>query len=178
MVRLIGFCLLAAVMTMLLRQMNPGMAALLCVAFGAMTLLMLLPAGKQETEAADTAGEEMSFSLEETERRMAEVLSAMDGVGRVQVMLTLKNGPELELAEDADDTDRDGELRRQREPVTLNRGSGYQDVVVTRETYPVYLGAVVVCQGAGSGGVRLAVTEAVAALTGLSADRITVAKSQ
>lgn len=27
MVRLIGFCLLAAVMTMLLRQMNPGMAA-------------------------------------------------------------------------------------------------------------------------------------------------------
>ena len=137
-------------------------------------VLMLLPAGKQEIEAADTAGEEMSFSLEETERRMAEVLSAMDGVGRVQVMLTLKNGPELELAEDADDTDRDGELRRQREPVTLNRGSGYQDVVVTRETYPVYLGAVVVCQGAGSGGVRLAVTEAVAALTGLPADRITV----
>ena len=44
-------------------------------------VLMLLPAGKQETEAADTAGEEMSFSLEETERRMAEVLSAMDGVG-------------------------------------------------------------------------------------------------
>ena len=60
------------------------------------------------------------------------------------------------------------------EPVTLNRGSGYQDVVVTRETYPVYLGAVVVCQGAGSGGVRLAVTEAGAALTGLPADRITV----
>ena len=39
MIRLIGFCLLAAVMTMLLRQMNPGVAALLCVAFGAMTLL-------------------------------------------------------------------------------------------------------------------------------------------
>ena len=44
MLRLIGFCLLAALMTMLLRQMNPGAAALLCVAFGAMTLSMLLPA--------------------------------------------------------------------------------------------------------------------------------------
>lgn len=32
MIRLIGFCLLAAVMTMLLRQVNPGVAALLCVA--------------------------------------------------------------------------------------------------------------------------------------------------
>ena len=140
----------------------------------ACAVLMLLPAGKQEIEAADTAGEEMSFSLEETERRMAEVLSAMDGGGRVQVMLTLKNGSSLELAEDADSTERDGETRAQREPVTLNRGSGYQDVVVTRETYPVYLGAVVVCQGAGRSGVRLAVTEAVAALTGLPADRITV----
>lgn len=29
MIRLIGFCLLAAVMTMLLRQMNPGVAAVL-----------------------------------------------------------------------------------------------------------------------------------------------------
>ena len=136
-------------------------------------VLMLLPGKKDSMPDVETAEGE-TFSLEETERRMAEVLGAMDGVGRVQVMLTLKNGPELELAEDADDTDRDGELRRQREPVTLNRGSGYQDVVVTRETYPVYLGAVVVCQGAGSGGVRLAVTEAVAALTGLPADRITV----
>ena len=136
-------------------------------------VLMLLPGKKDSMPDAETAERE-TFSLEETERRMAEMLGAMDGVGRVQVMLTLKNGPELELAEDADDTDRDGELRRQREPVTLNRGSGYQDVVVTRETYPVYLGAVVVCQGAGSGGVRLAVTEAVAALTGLPADRITV----
>lgn len=123
-------------------------------------LLMLLPGKKTDAQTQESGG---SFSLEDTERRMEELLGRMDGVGRVQVMLTLKNGPELELAEDADDTDRDGELRRQREPVTLNRGSGYQDVVVTRETYPVYLGAVVVCQGAGSGGVRLAVTEAVAA---------------
>lgn len=123
-------------------------------------LLMLLPGKKSDAQTQEGGG---SFSLEDTERRMEELLGRMDGVGRVQVMLTLKNGPELELAEDADDTDRDGELRRQREPVTLNRGSGYQDVVVTRETYPVYLGAVVVCQGAGSGGVRLAVTEAVAA---------------
>ena len=129
-------------------------------------LLMLLPGKKSDAQTQEGGG---SFSLEDTERRMEELLGRMDGVGRVQVMLTLKNGPELELAEDADDTDRDGELRRQREPVTLNRGSGYQDVVVTRETYPVYLGAVVVCQGAGSGGVRLAVTEAVAALTGLPA---------
>ena len=50
--------------------------------------------------------------------------------------------------------------------------------VVTGRTSPVYRGALVVCQGGNQPAVRLAVTEAVAALTGLTADRITVAKWQ
>ena len=130
-------------------------------------VLMLLPAGKQETEAADTAGKEMSFSLEETERRMAEVLSAMDGVGRVQVMLTLHSGETLSLAEDSSAT-----LGSQ--VLTVNRGSGKQEVVVTRRLYPTYQGAVVVCQGAGDSRVRLRVLETVSVLTGLSSDKISV----
>ena len=60
--------------------------------------------------------------------------------------------------------------------MTLNRGSGYQEVVVTNQVYPVYQGAVVVCQGAENSAVRLAVTEAVSALTGLSSDRISIVK--
>ena len=50
--------------------------------------------------------------------------------------------------------------------------------MVTRTVYPTYRGALVVCQGADRAEVRLAVTEAVTALTGLTADRVTVAKSQ
>ena len=59
-------------------------------------LLMLLPGKKTDAQTQESGG---SFSLEDTERRMEELLGRMDGVGRVQVMLTLKNGPELELAE-------------------------------------------------------------------------------
>ena len=62
---------------------------------------------------------------------------------------------------------------RSAQPVTDAGG-----VVVTQETYPQYRGALVVCQGGGSAEVRLAVTEAVAALTGLPADRVAVAKWQ
>ena len=50
----------------------------------------------------------------------------------------------------------------------------YPRVVVTRERYPSYQGAVVVCEGAGDAAVRLALTEAVSALTGLSAERISI----
>ena len=88
------------------------------------------------------------------------------------LMLTLQSGTRLTLAED---TQRDQE-RTQRETVTLNRGSGNQEIVVTNRYYPVYQGAVVVCQGADSSAVRLAVTETVQALTGLPSDRIMVAK--
>ena len=129
--------------------------------------LMLLPGKKTAAQTQESGG---SFSLEDTERRMEELLGRMDGVGRVQVMLTLKNGPELELAEDTDADERG----QRRETVTLGRGSGTQDVVVTRERYPSYQGAVVVCEGAGDAAVRLALTEAVSALTGLSAERISI----
>ena len=141
-------------------------------------VLMLLPGKKDGMPDAETAEGE-TFSLEETERRMAEVLGAMDGVGRVQVMLTLRSGETLSLAEDSSATlGSGGDVRQDSQVLTVNRGSGKQEVVVTQRLYPTYQGAVVVCQGADRAEVKLAVTQAVAALTGLGADRITVVKCQ
>ena len=141
-------------------------------------LLLLLPTGKSSGQERQTSDDTQLYSLEETERRMAQLLGRMSGVGRVQVMLSLKTGPTLQLAQDMDLEQEEGSLRQRSQPVTVNRGSGWQEALVTRQDYPVYQGAVVVCQGAGSSAVRLAVTEAVAALTGLSSDRVTVAKWQ
>ena len=154
-------------------------------------LLLLLPTGKSSGQERQTSDDTQLYSLEETERRMAQLLGRMSGVGRVQVMLSLKTGPTLQLAQDMDLEQEEGSLRqrsqpvtvnipqgggrgRGTQPVTVNRGSGWQEALVTRQDYPVYQGAVVVCQGAGSSAVRLAVTEAVAALTGLSTEKITV----
>ena len=131
-------------------------------------LLLLLPTGKSSGQERQTSDDTQLYSLEETERRMAQLLGRMSGVGRVQVMLSLKTGPTLQLAQDMDLEQEEGNLRQRSQPVTVNRGSGWQEALVTRQDYPV------VCQGAGSSAVRLAVTEAVAALTGLSTEKITV----
>ena len=137
-------------------------------------VLMLLPGKKDSMPDAETAERE-TFSLEETERRMAEMLGAMDGVGRVQVMLTLHSGETLSLAEDSSATlGSGGDVRQDSQVLTVNRGSGKQEVVVTRRLYPTYQGAVVVCQGAGDSRVRLRVLETVSVLTGLSSDKISV----
>lgn len=137
-------------------------------------LLMLLPTRKTQPHTEQNRSD--SYSLADTERRMAEMLQEIEGVGLVKVMLTLKSGSTLQLAEDNSSTQRDTELRRDSEVVTLNRGSGQQEVVVTQETYPVYQGAVVVCEGADNSTARLRVTEAVAVLTGLASDKISVVK--
>ena len=105
---------------------------------------------------------------------MEEILGRIQGVGRVDVMLTLQSGSELVLAEDASlrysgSTEAPTDYQRTSEPVVAD-GS----VVVRQERYPQYRGALVVCDGGGSDGVRLRVMEAVAALTGLGSDRIAV----
>ncbi len=138
-------------------------------------VLMLLPTGggEDDTDGAEAAGE--VFSLEATEARMAEILETVDGVGKVRVMLTLRSGESLSLAEDSSSAlGSGGDVRQDSQILTVNRGSGKQEVVVTRRLYPTYQGAVVVCQGAGDSRVRLKVSETVGVLTGLSSDKISV----
>ena len=141
-------------------------------------VLMLLPTGGKAQTSGDSSelpGE--TYLLEETEQRMAEVLGTIDGVGRVRIMLTLRAGSSLRLAEDSSLSDSTGgQTKQEKQVLTVNRGSGRQEVVVTQQLYPTYQGAVVVCEGAGSSSVRLAVVNAVSVLTGLSSDRISVVK--
>ena len=144
---------------------------LLVVLVGVLLMVLPVSSASKETETSDLQTPREAFDLAETEQRMEAILGKIDGVGKLQLMLTLQSGTRLTLAEDSQ-KDQD---RTQRETVTLNRGSS-QEVVVTNRYYPVYQGAVVVCQGADSSAVRLAITETVQALTGLPSDRIQVAK--
>ena len=137
--------------------------------------LMLIP-GKRVAERGEDSAAEECFSLADTQQEMEEILGNIAGVGRVKVMLTLKSGTTLQLAEDKDNSDRETEQRQDTQVVKLNRGSGGQEVVVTNEIYPVYLGALVVCDGADDAAVCLRITEAVGVLTGLNSDKISVAK--
>ena len=107
---------------------------------------------------------------------MEEILSKISGVGRVDVMLTLHSGGELVLAEDAalrysGSAQSPDSYERSTDTVTTAGG-----VVVRQEICPQYRGALVVCDGGNSDRVRLAVIDAVGALTGLGSDRIAVVK--
>jgi stage III sporulation protein AG len=145
--------------------------------------LLLWPTGEGET-AEESGQAEASVSQEEaldrTEQRMKEILSRIDGVGEVELMLTLESTEQREFAMDTElsysgQTASPDDYTRRSETVVVSGKDGDSPVVV-KNVSPVYRGALVVCQGGGNGEVKLAVTQAVAALTGLSSDRITVVK--
>ena len=143
-------------------------------------VLLLWPSGKPTTSGSGSAG--TPAETRDVEGEMEDILSKISGVGQVQVMLTVDTDGTRQLAQDTElsysgSTEAPEDYSRKSETVLVDGGEGDR-TVVTQTRYPTYRGALVVCQGGDRAAVALAVTEAVAALTGLSADRITVAKWQ
>ena len=141
--------------------------------------LLLIPAGKGENTQQKTAEVLPNGQLQQ---QMEEILSVMSGVGEVKVLLTVDSDGERRLAQTTE-LSYSGEVTApedysRRSETVLVEGDGGEEAVVVRTLYPTYRGALVVCSGGDRAEVRLAVTEAVAALTGLTSDQITVAKWQ
>lgn len=149
--------------------------AALIAAIGA--LLLLWPGETEKTVSLDPGGDQQDIQAE-----METILACISGVGELRLMLTVESEGERQLAQDTElsysgETAAPEDYTRRSETVVVSGGSG-NEAVVTRQLAPVYRGALVVCQGGDRADVQLAVTEAVAALTGLSSDRIKVAKWQ
>lgn len=144
--------------------------------------LLLWPSGGSGPGGRLSAGQRTAQQPEDLQTQLEEILAAVSGVGQVRVLLTVDSDGERQLAQDTDleysgPTASPEDYSRRSETVLIKGGSGTEPVTV-RQTYPTYRGALVVCQGGDRAEVRLAVTEAVAALTGLTTDRVTVAKWQ
>lgn len=159
----------------LLAQLPGGKyrAALLVVLAGLVLLALPWDSGAEEpvTETQTPTG---GFDLAALETRLEEALSRIDGAGAVTVVLTVQNGPRQVLAQDVDR----GTGEENTETVVLSRGSSTQETVTVQELYPSYQGALLICEGGDDPTVRLKLTEATSALTGLGADKISISKGK
>jgi len=143
-------------------------------------ILLLLPAAKGDSgggQPLSGAGEE-DFSVEALEEKLATTLSKIEGAGQVEVMLTVESGMKRVLAQDGS-MEQDGTaVQRESQTVVVSTGSGTQETVLVQQIYPQFQGALVVAGGGDDPTVRLELTEAVAALTGLGADKISICKGK
>jgi len=156
---------------------------LLVLAVGIVLLVWPSGGGTDGTPQEPAGTSYDTFAVSELETRLAGALSSMQGVGRARVVLTLKTDMGVLLSKDETNSQHremeDGNItsydaQSDSKTVLQNGADGGGPIIVGR-VYPEFMGALVVCEGAGDKTVQLRVVQAVSALTGLGADKITVA---
>ena len=145
---------------------------LLVVAAG--IFLLMIPSEENLESSEITA--QTNVKRPDIEEQLEQILSNIDGVGKVKILLTQLEGPKIlyETNEDISNTEQSSSIRK--DIVIITDGNRMESGLVQQIIPPVYLGAVIVCQGGDKASVKLAVVDAVSNVTGLSSDRISVLK--
>lgn len=144
----------------------------------------------QGTVTTDSTGNKEQEYVALLEEKLKENLSKVSGVGRVEVMITLKASEELVLEKDeslnrtnTNEEDSEGGKRimtqLQTGETTVYHSAGNESrPYVIKTLQPVVEGVLVVAQGADSGNVNRMVTEIVKALFGVDAHKVRVVKME
>lgn len=139
-------------------------------------IFMLIPQ-KKETQSQEPAQTEQAPAAErDLQTSLEDILSRIEGAGRVEVLLTQAAGEEVIFQNDSDNSVSESGSDSGTKTVIVTDENRAEQPIVRQVMPPTYLGAVIVCQGGDSPAVQLAIVEAVSSATGLTADRITVLK--
>lgn len=146
-------------------------------------VLMLIPfeSGEEEQPVQAPPIQQTVDYKTQTEQQLEKLLEQVEGAGRVTVMLSMKSGAQTIYQVDTttnSQTTGDGTVINgaQQSTVILSRDDVGEEAAVVKTIYPLFLGAVVVCQGADDPVVELRILRIVESVTGLGSERITIAK--
>ena len=136
-------------------------------------VLMLLPQSKAAEEGDKETPVPETVAGESFQEQLEQLLSMVQGAGKVRVLLTEAAGERVIYQTDGEESSQN---TRRTDTVILSDSGRAESGLVQQILPPTYQGAVILCQGADSAAVRLALIEAVSNATGLSSDRISVLK--
>ncbi|NLY85921.1 MAG: sporulation stage III protein AG [Tissierellia bacterium] len=145
------------------------------------------PNTENEFKSQVSYEEEMDYSAY-LEKKLANILSKLEGVGKVNVMVTLENSVEKITAtnttkstENIVENDGEGGTRQvQREDLTMQvvtRGSD-GSLLVVKEIKPKVLGVIVIAEGADDPEVKEKLYEAVKTVLGITGNKVQVYSSK
>lgn len=163
---------------------------------GVLLLVIAIPVDSGKKKTGDTTNTEQEKGTSEDtdngvyekkmERRLTEVLEKMDGVGKVEVMITLKDNGENVVEKDtsvSSQNTREGEsgatqsqTQSQEETIFSQPQGNGQQPFVSKEVTPQIEGILVVAEGGGNSVVVKNISDAVLALFPVEAHKIKVVK--
>lgn len=135
-----------------------------------LTVSELKPSEKQKTEEAEKPTEISQYE-ESLERRLAELISSVEGAGRTKVMITLDSGDENVYATE----DKGGEKSYERNYVVVKQ-DGDEEGILLKVAEPEIRGVAVVCEGANSTAVRQEIINMVTAVLNIGTNRVNISK--
>lgn len=143
--------------------------------------ILLLAVGRnfsvsEEKPLPKAVEKEVIAAERETEQRMAEILSKLEGAGQVDVMLTYRQTEEKTIAHNESREESGDTLRTEQTAVLLEDEDGRTAPLVLMEAYPVVEGAVITAQGADNPAVAAALNQAAQALLDVPAHKVAVLK--
>lgn len=143
---------------------------------------------KEKEEKSVQTGQNDAY-VEALENKLVHILENVDGVGRAEVMITLKSSKESvlnkDISEDAQteeekggETQKINRSQKKEEETILSDRSGNSAPYVVKELEPEISGIVISCEGAENKVVAASVSEAAQVLFGISANHIKVLKME
>ena len=155
---------------------------LLILLAGILLLVVTFPDVRSKPSADESEDGSASVMNENTdlqkyaddlEKEIAGILSRVEGVGKVEVMITLKSGNRKIVEKDERSTRDDA---AEETSVYRQNADGSSEPYVNTELSPGIEGVAVIAEGGGSPVVRQEITEAVQALFDVEAHKIKIMK--
>ena len=116
--------------------------------------------------------------LENMEKRLREILSQIEGVGRVDILITMESYGETVYAKDVRKSGDSSKTDITEQTVIIQGPDRSEQALIERELYPGIRGAVIVCDGADNPVTAAKIIETVKAVLGIPANKICVAKKE
>jgi len=121
-----------------------------------------------------------SQTNENTEEKLAKILSQVDGAGKVAVQINYATQGEIDYAANKQwkkQTSEETAIEEQAETIAFyNSGQGTQTALITKKTEPLISGVLIVAQGADNIEVKRDLVKAAAVLFDLPDYKVTVLK--
>lgn len=145
---------------------------------GAALLILpgMLSAGKKTAVPLPDAAAQTEQYRTSLEERLTSLLNGMEGVGHVQVMITVSSTAEQICAEEVKASQNE-RGRQQEASVVITRNSGTESPVITKTVCPAVMGAAILCSGGEHAAVQERVRRAASAVLGIPQGQIFVGKA-
>lgn len=149
------------------------------VAIGLIGIILIFTSNLFESDKQETAKADTGISYEEytdqLEKRLKSLISAIDGVGQCEVMITLENTTESVYATDVEIKNGDNSLDQKDKYVIYDSEKGETPVLI-KEYLPKVQGVTIVCSGGENTAVKEKIIQSVTSLFNIPTNRVSVSK--